>query len=74
MKLEIWYVSLHTYLVSENIPFSTKAILVLLMAASFFSKNQHFLAFVPLLKAMVWELCNRFFSSVFSFCKIKGYC
>ena len=28
---------------------------------------------VPLLKATVWELCLRFFSSVFNFCKIKGY-
>ena len=26
-----------------------------------------------LLKAIVWELCQRFFSSVFRFCKRKGY-
>ena len=41
----------------------------------FFAKNQHFLAkMIPLLKEIVWELCKRYFSSVFSFCKIKGYC
>ena len=28
---------------------------------------------VPLFKAIVWELCNKFFSYIFSFCKIKGY-
>ena len=28
---------------------------------------------VHLLKAIAWELCYRFFSSVFSFCKAKGY-
>ena len=28
---------------------------------------------IPLLKARVWEKCLNFFSSVFSFCKIKGY-
>ena len=42
----------------------------------FFCKNVciFFLAkIVPLLKAIVWELCERFLSSVFSFCKIKGY-
>ena len=39
----------------------------------FFAKNQCFLAkIVPLLKAIVWELCFRFFSSVCRFCKIKG--
>ena len=30
LELETWYVSTHTYVVSENIPFSTKAILILL--------------------------------------------
>ena len=29
---------------------------------------------VLLIKAIVWELCKGFFSSVFSFCKIKGCC
>ena len=41
----------------------------------FFAKNQHFmLKIIPLLKAIVWELYWRFCSSVFSFCKINGYC
>ena len=52
-KLDIWYVSTHRYVVSENIPFSTKALLILLMPA-FLVKNQHILAkIVPLLKAVV---------------------
>ena len=45
-KLEIWYVSTHVHVVSENVPFSTKTLLILLMSA-FFAK------IVPLLKAMV---------------------
>ena len=27
---------------------------------------------VPLFKAILWELCNKFFSYIFSLCKIKG--
>ena len=43
----------HPNVVSENIPFSTKSLLILLMSA-FFSKNQHFFPkIVPLLKAIV---------------------
>ena len=43
--------------------------------SAFFAKNHPFVAkIVPLFKAMVWELCNNFFSFIFSFCKIKGYC
>ena len=34
-KLEIWHVSKHSYLVSENIPFSTKVLLILLISAFF---------------------------------------
>ena len=69
LKLEIFYVSTHTYLVLENIPFRCQ-----LFFFFFFSKNEHFLSkIVPLFKAIVWELCQRLFSSVFSFCKIKGY-
>ena len=37
-KLQIWYVSTHTYVVLENIPFSTKTTLILLMSA-FIIKN-----------------------------------
>ena len=40
----------------------------------FCAKNQRFLTkIVPLLKAIALELCYKIFSSVFSFCKIKGY-
>ena len=35
--------------------------------SAFFDKNSTFT------QATVWELCSRFFSSIFSFCKIKGY-
>ena len=35
MKLEIWNVSKHTYVVWENMPFSTKTHLNLLMSAFF---------------------------------------
>ena len=69
-KLEIWYILSNLHLVSENIPFSTRS----LWCQYFFAKNQHFMVkIIPLFKAIVWELCRRFFSSVFSFCKIKGY-
>ena len=41
----------------------------------FLQKNQGFLSEkVPLFKAIVLELCQKFFSSAFSFCKNKGYC
>ena len=39
--LQIWHVSTHLYVVSEYIPFSTKALLILLMSA-IFAKNQRF--------------------------------
>ena len=45
-KLEIWYVSTDTYVASENIPLSTKALLILLMSAFFFAKNVLFSVFV----------------------------
>ena len=42
------------------------------MSVFLFAKNQYFLAkIVPLLKAIIWELCWRFFSS--AFCKINTY-
>ena len=44
---------MHLHVVSEDIPFSAKAHLILVMSA-FFAKNQRFLAkIVPLLKAIV---------------------
>ena len=30
LELETWYAGTHAYVVSENIPFSTKALLILL--------------------------------------------
>ena len=56
--LETWHlVGTHTYLVSKNMPFSTRTTLLLPMSA-FFAKSQYFFAkIVPLLKAIVWELC-----------------
>ena len=60
IMLETWYVSTHTYLVPEDILFSTKTTLILLMSA-FFCKKNFFQYFsrkkAPLLKAIVWELC-----------------
>ena len=40
-KLEIWHISTHSYAVSEIIPFSTKALLKLLISA-FLARNQRF--------------------------------
>ena len=49
--------------------------MILLISAFFFAKLLLFFSkVVPLLKAVVWELFKRFFTSVFSFCKMKGYC
>ena len=54
VSLQIWHVSIHTDVVPENIPFSTKALLIL----GLFAKNPRFLVkVVPLLKALVRELC-----------------
>ena len=48
----------YTYVVSENMPFGTKAFLILLMLTFFLQKISVFLAMiVPLLKAVLWELC-----------------
>ena len=59
-------------IVTENIPFSTKALLVLLMS-TFFAKNQPFWPKKYLYSKQWCESCVReFFSSVFSFCKRKG--
>ena len=54
--------------------FSIKIPSILLVSTFFFfQKISIFLAkIVPLLKAILWELCWRFFSSVFSFSKIIG--
>ena len=48
----------YTYVVSENMPFGTKAFLILLMLTFFLQKISVFLAMiVPLFKAVLWELC-----------------
>ena len=57
-----WNVSTHTNIVSENVPFNTKALLII------FLQNNSIV-----LKALVWEVCNRFFTSFFTFCKISYY-
>ena len=44
-KLKIWYVSTHRYLVLKNIPFSTKAPLILLMSTFFLQKISNFCTF-----------------------------
>ena len=41
IMLETWYVSRHIHVVSKNIPFRTKALLILL-SGFFLVKNQHF--------------------------------
>ena len=52
-KLEIWRVSTHSYVVPEDIPFSTKVLLIC-FCQYFFEKNQRFLAkIIPFLKAIV---------------------
>ena len=48
LETSIWHESTHTYAVSENMPFSTKAPLILLMPeffdkkSAFFGKNSTF--------------------------------
>ena len=50
--------STRTYIVSENIPYSIKTFLILLMSAFHCKKSVFFLANIALLlKAIVWELC-----------------
>ena len=51
---ENWHVNTRTYLISENIAFSTKTPLILLSTFFFFPEIQQFLAkIVTLLKAIV---------------------
>ena len=50
----VWYISTHTYVVSENILFSTKTVLILERCQHIFAKNQRFLVkIVPLLEERV---------------------
>ena len=58
LEFEIWYVNKDTYVVSENIPFSTMIPLILLISAFSAKKISIFLAKIePLLQEIVWELC-----------------
>ena len=41
------------------------------MSAFFCTKSAFLAKVAPLLKVIMWALCYRFFTSVFSFCKIK---
>ena len=41
-KREIWYICTHTYVISENIPFTTRTSLILLMPAFFSEKSTYF--------------------------------
>ena len=61
----VWYVSTHTYVVSENIQYQGS--LNFFDASIFYAKNQHFLTKkVTLLKAIVWELLGLFLLVLFS--------
>ena len=73
-KLEIWYVSTHTHVVLENLPFSTTTASVLLMSV-FFPKASYFWAkIVPLRKAILCDArCTRISQFCFQFCQRKGY-
>ena len=74
VMLETWnLVWKYTHMVSENITFSTKIPLILLMSGFLLQKNQHFFLAKIVLKAIVWKLFSRFSSSVFSLCKIKSH-
>ena len=71
--LETWNldVSTYTYVVLENIPFSTKTPLILLTSA-FFCKNSTFLGEnSTFIQSNNVRVVLEIFSSVFSFCKIK---
>ena len=63
-KLEIWYANTHIYLVSENIPLSTKTSLILLMSAFFFCKNSTFFKNSTFIQQ--YESCVRDFLVLFS--------
>ena len=67
-------VSTHSYVVSENMLFSTKSHLILLMSAFFCKKSALCSQNSTFTQTNIVRAALRFFSSVFSFCKIKGYC
>ena len=74
-KLQIWHVSTHPYVVSENISFSAQVgPLNFADVSIFFAKISVFCSKKYLYSKQQCESCVRdFFSSVFSFSKAKGY-
>ena len=68
VRKKTWYVSAHTYAVSENVPFSTKAILILLISA-FLTKNIWWLEWVINIKFRA-DFCNKMLLNV---AKFQGY-
>ena len=52
IMLETWHVSTDTYVVSENIAFISKTLLILLMSAFFCQKSAFLAKIVPLQKAI----------------------
>ena len=74
IMLETWilYISTHEYMLSENIPFSTKNLFILLMSAilqniSIFWQKSTFT------QSNGVRAVFGIFSSVFRFCNLKGY-
>ena len=59
--------SLKKYIFQGQGPLNFVDVSIFSQRISFFGKK------VPSFKAMVWELCQRFFSSIFSFRKVKSY-
>ena len=59
IMLETWNLvhGTNTYTVSENIPFSTKTSLILLMSAFFCKKSAFFGKINTFTQSKVWELC-----------------
>ena len=67
------YTHIHTYVVAENIPFSTNVLLILLMSVFFCKKISIFGENSTFTQSNIMRAVLEIFSSFFSFCKIKGY-
>ena len=72
IMLEICYIGTHPYTVLENMPFSTKTLLILLISASFVKNWVFFCINSTFSQSNSVGAVLDIFSSVFSFCKIKG--
>ena len=64
VELEIWYVSTSTFLVSENVPFTTKTPLILLMSAFILQK----IAFLVKSNTFTQSNSIRAVLEIFQFC------